>query len=370
MTTRRAYRLTAGSRADLVARDEPLEAPAEGEVQIAVRAIGLNFADVFSVWGLYSATPEGAFVPGLEVAGEVKAVGADVTRHRVGDRVYGVTRFGAYATAVNLDARYAFALPAGWSFAEGAAYPVQALTAYYGLVTLGNLQPGHTVLVHSAAGGVGLWAGRICRHVGAVAVGTVGRAEKVAFAKTQGYREAVVRPDDAASLALDLETAARRARGEAAETPRGSHARPRRALAPQYDVVMEATGGDVLATSWRLVLPEGRMVVYGSAHFATPAARPNKLRLLWKYLRRPRLDPQAMIAENKGVLAFNLIWLYGQTEKLHALLRELDGMALGRPHVGERFAFEQLPDAVAALQSGRTVGKVVVAVGEAGAAVG
>ena len=357
---RQCYRLEAGSRDRLTPTTETLAAPAAGEIQVTVRAIGLNFADVFSVWGLYSATPEGAFVPGLEFSGEVVALGVGVETHAVGDEVYGVTRFGAYATALNIDARYAFPLPKNWQHAEAAAYPVQALTAYYGLRSLGNVKPGHTVLVHSAAGGVGVWAGRICRHYGAMAVGTVGREEKVAFAKTQGYEEVVVRGRTRALKGL-LWEAGRLVRGETVIRPE-DFARERRVMIPQYDLVMEPTGGRVLADSFALLRPEGRMIVYGSAHFASPAAKPNKLRLLYKYLRRPRLDPQAMIAENKGVLAFNLIWLYEQTEKMTALLRELDALELGRPHVGGRFGFGDLPAAVAALQGGGTVGKVVVEV--------
>lgn len=339
-TSRLAYRLSAGNRADLIAREEMLAPPAAGEVQIVVHAIGLNFADVFSVWGLYSATPKGAFVPGLEVAGIITEVGEGVASSRIGERVYGVTRFGAYTTALNLDARYALPLPSNWSFAEGAAFPVQALTAYYGLVTLGNVEAGQQALVHSAAGGVGVWAGRICRQLGVRVVGTVGHVDKVAFAKTEGYDEVTVRPRDASTLGRVLATAAKPAAG--------------------YNVIMEATGGKVLEESFKLLLPEGRMVVYGSAHFASTAAKPNKVRLLLKYLRRPRLDPQAMIAENKGVLAFNLIWLYEQTEKMLTLLTAVHQLDLGPPHIGHEFMFADLPEAVKTLQGGRTVGKVIV----------
>jgi len=342
MASRKAYRLSAGSRADLIARTETLNEPAEGELQVEVRAIGLNFADIFSVWGLYSATPKGEFVPGLEFSGTVTAVGNGVPQSRLGEGVYGVTRFGAYATALNIDARYAFQLPEDWTYADGAAFPVQALTAYYGLVKLGNLQAGHSVLVHSAAGGVGVWAGRVCQHYSARAVGTVGREAKVAFAKTQGYEEVLVRPASAKTLGQRLAQAAQPSAG--------------------YNVVMEPTGGAVLKESFGLVLPEGRMIVYGSAHFATNADKPNKIKLLWKYLRRPKLDPQAMIAENKGVLAFNLIWLYEQTSKMTQLLREVIALDLGKPHIGELHTFEDLPNAVASLQSGRTVGKVIVEV--------
>jgi len=133
------YELTAGSLANLKLVDKPLPPPAPGEVSVAVRAIGLNFADVFAIWGLYGATPEGAFTPGLEYAGHITAVGDGVTGVSVGDAVMGVTRFGAYTTALNIDERYVLPLPKGWTMAEGAAYLVQVLTAYYGLVNLGQL---------------------------------------------------------------------------------------------------------------------------------------------------------------------------------------------------------------------------------------
>jgi len=347
MDTRFSYRLTAGSRADLIAREEALTAPSADEIQVAVKAIGLNFADVFSVWGLYAATPKGAFVPGLEFAGDVIAVGSNVSTHLVGDKVYGVTRFGAYTTALNIDNRYAFTLPNTWTYAEGAAYPVQTLTAYYGLLSLGNMQPNYRVLVHSAAGGVGVWAGRICRHFGATAIGTVGRTEKVAFAKTQGYKEVLVR-GDLKTLKERMSAASVIGFGESENQNKG------------YNLVMEPTGGQVQKDSFSLLLPEGRMIVYGSAHFADTSAKPNKLKLLWKFLKRPKLDPQEMINDNKGVLAFNLIWLYEQTDKMTGLLDELNALDLGKPHIGETYAFEKLPDAVAALQSGNTIGKVVV----------
>ncbi|MFO0512035.1 MAG: alcohol dehydrogenase catalytic domain-containing protein [Gammaproteobacteria bacterium] len=137
--TRRAWRIPrAGSLARLALVEEPLPPPAAGEVQVDVAAVGVNFADIFACQGLYSATPSGSFVPGLEAAGTVRAVGAGVTTHRSGDRVIVLTRFGGYASRLNIGAEYLWPLPAGWSFEDGAAYPVQALTAWYGLVELGR----------------------------------------------------------------------------------------------------------------------------------------------------------------------------------------------------------------------------------------
>jgi NADPH:quinone reductase-like Zn-dependent oxidoreductase len=112
MLRRKIYQLKAGSINDLQLVEYDLPDPGPGEVQVAVKAIGLNFADVFAIWGLYSATPKGIFTPGLEYAGVIHAVGEGVTQHRPGDRVMGVTRFGAYATHLNIGAEYCIPLPA------------------------------------------------------------------------------------------------------------------------------------------------------------------------------------------------------------------------------------------------------------------
>ena len=119
---------------------KPLAPPGPGEARIAIRAVVLNFADVFACLGLYSATPAGSCVPGLEAAGVVEALGPPVAGRptpAVGDRVIVLTRFGGYATALNVDTRYLAPVPGGWSFEAAAAFPVQALTAWYGLVRLG-----------------------------------------------------------------------------------------------------------------------------------------------------------------------------------------------------------------------------------------
>jgi NADPH:quinone reductase-like Zn-dependent oxidoreductase len=187
------YVLEAGNLADMKLQPFELAEPQPEEVQVAVRAIGLNFADVFAIWGLYGATPQGAFTPGLEYAGEVIKTGKFITHLKPGDKVMGVTRFGAYTSHLNIDGRYAMPLPSNWDFATGAAYLVQTLTAYYGMVHLGALQKGQTVLIHSAVGGVGLQALKIAEAYGCYTIGTVGTEQKVAFAKKEGYHEVIVR---------------------------------------------------------------------------------------------------------------------------------------------------------------------------------
>lgn len=344
----------AGSLTRLALRHETLPEPGPGEARIAVRTIGLNFADVFACLGLYSATPKGSFVPGLELAGVVDAIGPAVDRPggepgsrgvAVGDRVMALTRFGAYATALNLDVRYLHPVPDGWSLAEAAAYPVQTLTAWYGLVRLGAVQPGHVVLVHSGAGGVGLQALSLLEAVGARPVATVGSMAKARFlveCRHMARERIIVR--DPATFAAELD----------------------RALSslgvPGFDVVFDAITGPYFQPAFRRLNPEGRIVVYGAADFMPRGSRPNYLTLGAKYLRRPRLDPIQMIAENRSVMAFNLIWLWDRVEELPGAYRELRRFVGAAPHVGQEFPFSQAPDALRFLQSGASVGKVVLAV--------
>lgn len=333
---RTVYQLQAGSLSHLRQVEMPLPPPAAQEVSVRVRAIGLNFADIFAIWGLYSATPATAFIPGLEYSGEIVAVGSAVTDHRVGDPVMGVTRFGAYATHLTIDQRYVLPLPTDWSFAEGASYLVQVLTAYYALKELGNLQAGQNVLIHSAAGGVGIWANRIARQWDAFTIGSVGSQAKLPTLVAEGYARQIVRSRD---FAADLE--------------RALDGRP-------LHLVLECIGGRIFRESYDALAPMGRCVVYGSAHYASVGQRPNYPKLLWHYLRRPRLDVQSMIEANKAVLGFNLIWLYEQVELMHRLLADLRTLDLGRPLVGHTFPFSNLQQAILLFQSGQTVGKVVI----------
>ena len=132
---RKAYRINgAGSLSNLKLIGEELSEPAANEVMIEVKAIGFNFADLFAIQGLYSATPKGSFIPGLEYSGVILQSGKDVSDFRVNDKVMGVIKFGAYTTHINMDYRYVQKLPYDWTFEEGAAFTVQSLTAYYALI--------------------------------------------------------------------------------------------------------------------------------------------------------------------------------------------------------------------------------------------
>ncbi|HFA49556.1 MAG TPA: zinc-binding dehydrogenase [Bacteroidetes bacterium] len=333
---RQAYRLKAGNVSNLKIITEDLPGPAAGEVTVEVKAIGLNFADVFAIWGLYSATPKGEFTPGLEYSGTVAKVGANVTNVKPGDRIMGVTRFGGYCSHLNINSRYVIPLPGDWSFEEGAAYLVQVLTAYYGLVNLGGLQKGYSVLIHSAAGGVGIFANRIAKKMGAFTIGTVGNNSKLGLLKKEGVDRGIVRGNDFAKK-LDEALSGR-----------------------ELNIVMECIGGKILKQGFAKLAPQGRSIVYGAAQYASNGDRPNYLRLLWMFLRRPMIDAQQLAEDNKGVLGFNLIYLYEKAELLHQLLEEIKALDIGKPRVGHIFGFEKLVDAVRLFKTGKTTGKVVV----------
>lgn len=333
---RKLYQLKAGNMANLTLVEHELPSPAADEVTVELKSIGLNFADIFAMWGLYSATPKGIFTPGLEYSGIILKVGADVTNVKVGDKVMGVTRFGAYTSHLNIDHRYVSPIPNGWSFEEGAAYLVQGLTAYYGLFYLGNLEEGGTVLVHSAAGGVGILANRIAKIKNAYTIGTVGRKEKLAFLEKEGYDKGIVRSGD---FGKDLKEAL------------GDR---------DLSLIMECIGGAVLKEGYEQLAPQGRMVVYGSARYAGVGKRPNYFKLLYQHFTRPKIDPQMMIQNNRAVLGFNLIWLYEKADLMQQLLKEMEVLGIEKPHIGHTFNFDQMHEAIALFQSGKTVGKVVV----------
>lgn len=327
----------AGSIKSLKLQTENLGKPKANEVCVKVKAVGLNFADIFAMQGLYSATPKGSFIPGLEFSGEIIEIGEDVEEWKVGDKVMGATKFGGYVSHINIHHRYVVPLPEDWSFEEGAGFLVQGLTAFYALTALGNLQKEMTVLIHSAAGGVGILANRICKKYDAYTIGTVSQTKKSDFLrKEEAYDDIILRDDDfyeKLTTALDD--------------------RPLR-------LIMECIGGKILQQGWQALAPMGRMVVYGNANFTSHGSKPNYPRLIWKYLKRPKIDPLRLPTENKSLMGFNLIYLYEQTDMMHQLLRELQALQLKPQHIGHLYHFEEMHDAIHLFQQGKTVGKVVV----------
>ena len=340
---RKSYKVTkVGSLNNLKLVEEDISQPSESEVAVEVKAIGLNFADVFTILGLYKASPKRDFIPGLEFSGVITEKGKSVTGFSNGDRIIGVTRFGAYTTHINIDHRYIIKLPDGWSFEEGASFIVQALTAYYGLIPLGNInklqefisQP--TVLIHSAAGGVGIYANRIAKKFSAYTLGTIGNESKTDLLKSEGYDDIIVRNNN---FKAELE----------------NHLDGRK-----LDLIMDAVGGKVQKDSFDFLAPTGRLVSYGLSQFMSHGTVPNYLKLALQFLTMPRYQSLTLIESNKSVLGFNLIWLYDRISLMKGMLNEISSLKLGKPYIGKVFPYDKLMQAIKEFQSGNTTGKVVI----------
>lgn len=326
----------AGNIERLTLQTEPLSTLASNQIRVSVKSVGLNFADIFALTGLYSATPKGTFIPGLEYAGIVEKTGAEVTDFSRGDRVMGVTRFGGYVDSIDVDAEQLQPLPDAWNFDQGAAYLVQTLTAWYALKELGNIKPQQEVLIQSAGGGVGLQAMKLCKALKARPVGFVSSQNKVDFLTSLGFEHAYVREENFHKQLLKLDF--------------------------YPDLVLDAIGGEIQTASYKAMKPMGRLVVFGAAEFTPGKKRPNYLKAAKQYLLRPRYDVMDMISENKSVMAFNLIWLWEQMPLMRSLVKDMMAVDISPPHVGHTYTFERAHDAIQCLRSGKTLGKVVLQV--------
>lgn len=336
---RKVYKMPkTGNINHLKLQTEELADPVGQNVQIEVKAIGFNFADIFAMQGLYKGAPKGQpFIPGLEFSGVIAKVGNGVTKWKVGDRIMGATKFGGYVSHLNHHEDYVTALPHNWSFEQGAGFIVQGLTAYYALVELGNLKEGMTVLIHSGAGGVGILANRICKKYGAYTIGSVGSSRKVDFLlNDEGYDEVYVRGDNML--------------GQIREKLNGK----------ELNIVLETVGGKGFFDSYKAMAPMGRLITFGSGSFTSNSAKPNIFKLLPKYLSRPKIDVMKMPSSNKSVMGFNLIWIYDRVELLQSVLDKLMVLNLEPQHVGHVFKFNQMHEAIKLFRSGQTMGKVVV----------
>ena len=171
--------------------DAPAPVPAEGEVVIAVKAVGINYADAIMVAGKYQTKPPLPFSPGLEAAGIVVACGARVTRFNPGDRVMAILAYGGLAELAVAPEAETFAIPDGMSFEAAGAFPVAYISSHVALRWQGRLEPGETLLVLGAAGGVGLTAVEIGKAMGARVIAAASTAEKLAAARERGADEVV-----------------------------------------------------------------------------------------------------------------------------------------------------------------------------------
>jgi NADPH:quinone reductase-like Zn-dependent oxidoreductase len=318
-------------------RPDPVAGP--GEVLVAVKAAGINFADVMARAGLYPDAPKPPSVVGYEFAGVVERVGDGVAEYAPGDRVLGGTRFGGYAELVTARENMLVPLPDDWSFEEGAAFPVNYSTAYAGLCRYGSLAAGERVLLQAAAGGVGIAATQIAKIVGAEVFGTASPSKHDAI---RGF--GVDHPID--YRGQDFVAEVRRIAGE--QQP--------------LDLVMDAIGGRSFRKSWLLLGAGGRLVCFGASSLVSGERR-NLVTALKTYFGMPRFKAIPMMTESKSVIGLNMLTLWdakGSLDEYIEPLRAWTDAGRLRPIVAEAFPLERGADAHRYILERRNIGKVVL----------
>jgi NADPH:quinone reductase-like Zn-dependent oxidoreductase len=317
----------------LQVRERPApERPLGDQVLVEVKAAGINFADTMARMGLYPDAPKPPCVVGYEVAGTVTAVGPGVEGVEPGDRVMAGTRFGGYAEHILAKASDVIPLPDRLSFEQGAAVPVNYATAWAGLVRYGSLQPGERVLLHAAAGGVGISATQIAKRHGAEVWGT----------SSPGKHETI------RELGVDHPLDYTRDGWE-------------RGL-PPFDLVMDAIGGKSFRTSYDLLRPGGRLVCFG-ASAVTSGEKRSVTTALRTVLRMPRFNLVKQMSSSKAVIGLNMLTLWDDKGTLDSWiepLRELMDDGTIEPVVAETFPFARAPDAHRMIAERRNIGKVVL----------
>ena len=245
-----------GEPADLHLAELPDPQPKVGTVAIDVEAIGCNFFDILMVQGKYQVRPPLPFAPGGEIAGTVRAVGDGVGHVKPGDRVFAMLGWGGYASVAIAPAAGVVQMPASMSFEHGAAFGIVYQTSYFALVHRTTLRPGETLLVHAAAGGVGLAAVQIGRALGARVLATAGSAQKLAVAREHGAEEA-----------FDYSTPEWVDRVREATGGRGA------------DVIYDPVGGEIFDLSTKCIAFGGRLLVIGFASGTIPTIAVNRILL-------------------------------------------------------------------------------------------
>jgi len=334
-----------GGHRQLKIKEYPTPTPQKNEVLVEVSAAGVNFADVFIRLGLYKSAKEFVgwpITPGFEFSGKVLDCGDDVSDLEIKAPVFGVTLFGGYSSHICVPREQVFPIAKDSKFKsdEWAAFPTVFLTAYHGLFQNFVLRPQMKILVHSAAGGVGsalLQLGKIadCRMIGVVGAS---HKEKTAFA----CGAEVVIDKSKQDLWLKVKEIC----------PAGC------------DIVFDANGPATLKQSYNHLAATGKLVVYGfHSMLSKKGGLVKTINLAIQYFRIPKWNPLDMTGENKSIITFNLSYLFHRMdlfkEAMQDLLKWVEEGKIKMPPL-QAIPFDKVADAHRALESGTTVGKLIL----------
>jgi NADPH2:quinone reductase len=315
-----------GDPSVLKIKDVPIPEIGPADVLIKVGAASVNFPDVLMLTADYQHKPELPFIPGMEGAGTISAIGAEVKNWKAGDRVIFGVRPGAFAEYVRVPASgNLMRLPAGWSDAEGSAFRVGATTAYHSLVHRAALKPSEVLLVHGASGGVGMAAVQLGRHLGAQVIATGSDDARLAVVREQG-----------ADLAVNLTSADFVSVVKGMTDGRGA------------DVIYDPVGGEVLEKSMRAAAYGARLLVVGFTSGGPTRIMSNHVLIKGLSILGVRAGETA----RRSGSAF--------ARDYAVELPRLAGLGVMRPHISHRFPMERAADAFRVLIDRKVVGKAVI----------
>lgn len=317
--------------------------PKDNEVLIEAKAIGINYADVCVRFGVYESAKEYVgwpITPGFEVSGTIKAVGKNVTNWSVGQKVIGFTLFNAYASEVCVPETQVLPIPKGFNMEEAAGFPAVFFTGYHALYQQAYIPKNSTIMIHSAAGGVGTALTQLCKAAGHKVIGVIGSSHKKEYLEKFNPDHIIDKSKE------DLWQ-------KAEEYAPGG-----------YQVIFDANGASTLKDSYKHLRPTGKLIVYG-AHSLLPKSggRLNYLKAGLGLLKTPRFSPMEMISSNKSVLGFNLSFLFQEKdliEECTSKLIELTETGVMKPIPVTTFKFEEVAKAHQLIESGKSVGKIIL----------
>jgi NADPH:quinone reductase-like Zn-dependent oxidoreductase len=316
--------------------------PADGEVLIKVKAIGVNFADILARKGLYPDAPKPPCVVGYEVSGIIETVGQGVDSSIVGKSVLALTRFNGYSDKVCVPENNVFVIPESLDFERAAAIPVNYLTAYQLICVMGGLKKGESVLIHNAGGGVGLAALDIALHLEATTYGT-SSAGKHTFLMERGLNNPIdYRNQDFLSSIMNL------TEGKGVE------------------LVIDPIGGKNWKKSYRALRPTGRLGIFGVSS-VTESKMGRIIQFIKLIAEMPWYNPLGLMNANKSVFGVNLGHMWNERDKIGGWMQEiLKAVEEGwvRPHVDRTFPFEHAGEAHAFIEARENIGKIVLVTGD------
>lgn len=333
-----AYRLSQhGPAESLTLQDMPEPVPGVGEVRVKVRRIGINYAEILSRRGQYRWAPPLPYVLGMEAYGEIEAVGEGVDRS-IGESVIAGWQHGSYAEKMIVPEYMALPAPVEFSPEENAAFIVNYMTAWVGLMKLARLQSSDAVLINAAAGGVGTAAVQLAKGLGCKVFGTASRPEKLLLLEELGVDYPINYQElDFSSVIRDVQQGG------------------------GVDVVLELVGGETFRKSRDLLNPFGKLVIGGMAGLKWNKRNP----LTWPRLLRniPQVKLLQMAQNSTGLLATHIGYLIRHQQVVEAEWQALTAYVQAhniRPVVSKVFPFEQLPQAHTFVESRQSYGKVVI----------